>query len=270
MHRSVELPALTTHPILLSQPRSRVKAEPFAQLKLLDIQELDSRLDQLRHQLNNMPETVELESLRRERAGIDDRARDARIRVDDLVRDQKKADADVEQVKSRRRRDQDRIDQGLIRNPKDLERMQHELVSLERRITSLEDTELDVMEQLESAQEELGSLTAQLTELDERIEATTRARDAKAGAVNAELVEAEAERNGTASDLPTDLVTLYARLREHMGGVGAAALRARRCGGCRLELNASDLAVIAKAPDDEVLRCEECRRILVRTAESGI
>jgi predicted nucleic acid-binding Zn-ribbon protein len=247
-----------------------VKADPFAQLKLLDLQELDSRLDQLRHQLNNMPETVELEALRRQRTDMDERVRDARIRVDDLVRDQKRADADVEQVKSRRRRDQDRIDQGLIRNPKDLERMQHELVSLERRITSLEDTELDVMEQLEFAQEELGSLTAQLGELDERIEATTRARDAKAGAVHAELVEAEGERSQTVPGLPADLVTLYARLREHMGGVGAAAMRARRCGGCRLELNASDLAVIAKAPSDEVLRCEECNRILVRTPESGI
>ena len=40
--------------------------------------------------------------------------------------------------------------------------------------------------------------------------------------------------------------------------------------GCRLTLNASDLGIIAKAPADEVMRCEECNRILVRTGESGL
>jgi uncharacterized protein len=78
------------------------------------------------------------------------------------------------------------------------------------------------------------------------------------------------ERRQTAEGLPEDLMALYARLRAQKGGVGAAALRARRCGGCSLELNAADLAVIAKAPSNEVIRCEECDRILVRTSESGI
>jgi predicted nucleic acid-binding Zn-ribbon protein len=217
-----------------------------------------------------MPETAELDALSRKRTEVADQARDVQIRVDDLTREQKKSDADVEQVKTRRKRDQDRIDQGLVSNPKDLERMQHELVSLERRISSLEDTELEVMEQLETAQAELGSLQEQLAGIDESLASTKERRDEKAGTVNDELVKVGEERKQTASGLPEDLMVLYTKLREQKGGVGAAALRARRCGGCRLELNAADLAVIAKAPSDEVLRCEECNRILVRTSESGL
>jgi uncharacterized protein len=217
-----------------------------------------------------MPETAELDALSRKRTEVADQARDVQIRVDDLTREQKKADADVEQVKTRRKRDQDRIDQGLVSNPKDLERMQHELVSLERRISSLEDTELEVMEQLESAQSELSSLQEQLAGIEESLAATKERRDEKAGTVNDELVKVSDERKQTASGMPEDLMALYTKLREQKGGVGAAALRARRCGGCRLELNAADLAVIAKAPSDEVLRCEECNRILVRTSESGL
>jgi hypothetical protein len=109
-----------------------LKADPFAQLKLLDVQELDARLDQLRHQLGSLPEAKQLTELLAERAEVDAQTRDARIRVDDLTRDQRRSDADVEQVKTRRTRDQDRMDKGLVTNPKDLERMQHELVSLER------------------------------------------------------------------------------------------------------------------------------------------
>lgn len=247
-----------------------MKADPSAQQRLLDVQELDSSLDQLRHQLKHMPEAVELATLEARRIEVDDRARDARIRVDDLTRDQKKADADVEQVKARLKRDQDRMDQGLVTSPKDLERMQHELTSLQRRISSLEDTELEVMEELEAVQNQFDSLTNQLVELDEQIAAASRAREAKAGSLGAELGATEEQRAQVAAGVPEDLMNLYDRLREQKNGVGAAALRARRCGGCSLELNASDLAVIAKAPVEEVLRCEECNRILVRTSESGV
>ncbi|HEU4512429.1 MAG TPA: C4-type zinc ribbon domain-containing protein [Nocardioidaceae bacterium] len=247
-----------------------MKADPFAQLKLLDVQELDSKHDQLRHRLATLPQIAELKELARQRGEVDDRARDARILVDDLTREQKRADADVEQVRARRERDRDRMDKGLISNPKDLERMQSELVSLQRRISDLEDAELEVMERLEEAQRDLDGFTAQVAELDERISAADQARAEAAADIEQQLVDTESERKQTAADMPEDLMTLYTRLREQKGGVGAAALRARSCGGCSLQLNSSELADIAKTPSDEVLRCEECNRILVRTSESGI
>ena len=79
-----------------------------------------------------------------------------------------------------------------------------------------------------------------------------------------------AERKTTASGVPADLIALYDKLRNQKGGVGAAALRRRECGGCGLAINPADMATIAAAPQDEVLRCEECSRILVRTPESGL
>ncbi len=184
--------------------------------------------------------------------------------------EQKKIDRDVEQVKARRVRDRDRMDQGLITNPKDLERMQHELESLERRINTLEDEELEVMAQVEDAQRDLDSLTEQVREADERLAALGVARDEKTRAFDDELSEIDAERGPTVEEVPADLLALYDRLRDQKGGVGAAALRARQCGGCRLTLDNAELAVIRNAPPDEVIRCEECQRILVRTDESGL
>lgn len=201
---------------------------------------------------------------------MDDRARDAKILVDDLSREQRKADADVEQVKTRLVRDQERMDKGLITNPKDLSRMQHELVSLAKRISDLEDVELEVMERLETAQTEHERLVERLAELDARAAQLTRARDEKAGALDVEVAQVTDQRKTTASGIAADLLALYEKIRAQKGGVGAAALRARRCGGCSLELTAADLAQIAKAGMDEVLRCEECQRILVRTSESGV
>ena len=122
---------------------------------------LDSRADLLRYQRGTLPEHDDLAALTMTRRDLDDQARDARILVDDLTAEQTKVDADVEQVKTRRDRDRTRMDQGLVSNPKDLERMQHEMESLERRITSLEDEELEVMARLEDAQRLLDELTAQ-------------------------------------------------------------------------------------------------------------
>lgn len=218
----------------------------------------------------HLPETKELEVLAAERSEVESQAGDAQIRVDDLTREQKKADADVEQVKARRARDQDRMDRGLVSNPKDLARMQEELVSLARRISDLEDTELDVMERLEEAQQERSQLADRLAAIDARTDELTASRDAGAGETTAELASTTDKREAAASELPPDLLALYDRIRGKKGGVGAAALRQRRCGGCRMEVNASDLGVIAKAPPDEVIRCEDCGRILVRTPESGV
>lgn len=217
-----------------------------------------------------MPELAELGQLERDRKDIDDQRRDAQIEVDDLSAAQAKVDADVEQVKARRTRDQQRMDAGLVTNPKDLQRMQHEMESLLRRISSLEDDELEVMEQLEQAQSQLDGLTGQVAAADERLGELAAARDEKLVTIGQQETDVAAERAPTIDGMPADLLALYERLRAAKGGVGAAALRARQCGGCMLSLDNAELGVIRVAATDDVIRCEECQRILVRTSESGL
>ena len=196
--------------------------------------------------------------------------RDARIVVDDLTVEQTKADREVEQVKTRRERDRTRMDSGQITNPKDLERMQHELVSLERRITTLEDAELEVMEKLEEAQQLLDR--PRHPRRGHRRPAGRAGRGARREARRdrrARSTRSSAARGPATEGMPDDLMALYERLREQKG-IGAALLRARQCGGCNMTLDASELSRIRSAPADEVIRCEECQRILVRTDESGL
>lgn len=234
------------------------------------MQEIDTRIDGLNHQLAGIPEAAALAELATRREALDGAVRDLRVQVSDLTEEQRRADNDVEQVKARQLRDQGMVDSGAVSDPKALERMLGELESLQRRITSLEDTEIEVMERLEAAEQALAERTAELAALDEERERLEAARAARASTLEGELAAAESERRTTAEGVPEDLLALYEKLRAQKGGVGAAALRRKECGGCRLTLNASDLTAIIKAPEDEVVRCEECNRILVRTAESGL
>lgn len=247
-----------------------MKADPFAQLKLLDVQTMDARADHLRHQRASLPELAEIATLSASRAEVIDQIRDQQIVVDDLTAAQTKADADVEQVKARRTRDRDRMDQGLIANPKDLERMQHELVTLERRIATLEDEELEIMQQLEEAQAMLDKLQQEIAGTDERLAELVDVRDQRTGEIDRELDAVTVERDPAVEGIPDDLLALYEKLRANRKGVGAAELRQRRCSGCQLTIDNAEIEVIRRAPSDLVVRCEECSRILVRTPESGL
>jgi predicted nucleic acid-binding Zn-ribbon protein len=239
-------------------------------LKLLDVQELDSKADVLRHQRAHLPETAEIAALEASRRELDAQARDARVVRDDLEAAQQKAEADVEAVRARRQRDQNRLDQGVVTQPKDLEHLQSEVANLQRRISVLEDEELAVMEELETAQATLGELETKVAEADERLAALAESRERRTAEIDAQLASLLAGRPGLVADMPADLLGLYDRLREQKGGAGAAELRARQCGGCMLSLDSAELNRIRALPSDEVVRCEECSRILVRTAESGL
>lgn len=246
-----------------------VKADPTAQAALLELQAQDAILAQLQHRRNTLPEHAQIAELEARAKELDGQRIEHDTAVSDLTRDQKKADVEVEQVKTRRTRDEDRLNSGAVSNPKDLASLQHELVALERRIATLEDGELEIMEALEEAQARLanvqGDLDAIRTELDGKI----AARDAAIVELDAQAAAAQTDRVTSAAGVPVDLITLYDKVRGQYG-VGAAALRARRCEGCRLEINGADLRELAAMPEDEVLRCPECSRILVRTAESGL
>jgi predicted nucleic acid-binding Zn-ribbon protein len=246
-----------------------VKADPTAQAALLELQAHDSLLVQLQHRKNTLPEIAQIAELEGRARELDGQRIEHDTAVSDLTREQKKADAEVEQVKARRTRDEERLGSGAVSNPKDLASLQHELVALERRIGTLEDAELEIMEALEEAQARLtnvqGDLDGIRTELDEKI----ASRDAAIAELDQQAAATQEERSTSAVVVPADLVALYDKVRAQYG-VGAAALRARRCEGCRLEINGADLRELAAQPEDEVLRCPECSRILVRTPESGL
>jgi predicted nucleic acid-binding Zn-ribbon protein len=191
----------------------------------------------------------------------------------DISLAERKIDNDVEVVRTRMTRDQQRLDSGSVGSPKELENLQHELVSLARRQSELEDLELEQMELREEVERRLTQLQAEVAELSASRDAAVARRDEAFAEIDAEATTRTAERDSLAAglrDAAAPLVDLYEKIRGGPGGAGAAALHRGQCQGCHLSLPPSDLARIKAAPDDEVLRCEECRRILVRRPDSGL
>jgi uncharacterized protein len=247
-----------------------VKASPEAQLRLLELADLDAELSRLDHRRRGLPEHAELDRLEQRDAQLRDTVASLEAEQGDVRRALAKAEADVDQVRTRIDRDRKRLDAGQVSNPRDLENLQAEIVSLTRRQSDLEDVVLEIMERQEAAQSSRETAAAERVEIAAARDVVTARRDAALGEIGEQAGKAADRRATLASQEPPDLLALYERMREQHGGVGAAALRGGRCEGCHLSLNTVDLNSIREADPNEVLRCEECRRILVRTPESGL
>jgi len=217
-----------------------------------------------------LPEHEEVRTQEADLAQLRDLLVAARTEESDTAREQTKAEQDVDQVRQRAARDQKRLDSGAVTNPKDLENLQSEIASLAKRQGDLEDVVLEVMERQEAAQERAAELAERVESVEAKFADAQQRRDAALEEIEAETATVRKEREVLAGSVPDDLLKLYEKIREQQGGVGAARLYQRRCEGCRLELNITELNEVREAAADTVVRCENCRRILVRTPESGL
>ncbi|WP_199922704.1 zinc ribbon domain-containing protein [Streptomyces sp. NRRL S-87] len=247
-----------------------MNAEPADQIRLLDVQALDVRLSQLAHKRKSLPEHAELDSLSKDLTQLRDLLIAAQTEESDTAREQTKAEQDVDQVRQRAVRDQQRLDSGAVSSPKDLENLQRELTSLAKRQGDLEDVVLEVMERRESAAERVAELTERVSSVQAKTDDAAARRNAATGEIDAEVAGLEKDRAVVVGAMPADLVALYEKIRAKTGDVGAAKLYQRRCMGCQIELDLAEVNEIKAAARDKVVRHENCGRILVRTADSGI
>jgi len=253
-----------------AQKEKVIKADKAAQLRLLDLQQLDTALAQLQHRRQTLPEHAEIARVSAVRSAVAADLVAADTAVSDLELEQSTAENDVEPVRQRLVRNQHRIADGTVADPKALGGLVDEVQHLQRRISALEDAELEIMEQLETAQAAREKLRGEAAVLDAEIATLLAKRDTQLRELDADVLERRTERDAIVPEIPGDLMTLYQRIGASRSGVGAAELRQRRCTGCQLEINAAELREFAAAAEDEVLRCEECGRILIRTINSGL
>jgi uncharacterized protein len=167
-------------------------------------------------------------------------------------------------------KDRERLDGGKVSSARELESLQSEVLSLRRRQGDLEEVVLELMERREAAQTARDSAAAEQQTAAAELATVQASREAALAEIDEQAGKASQTRASVAAGVPGELVALYDKLRDTHGGVGAAMLRRGRCEGCHVSLSTVDLNAIRSAPPDEVVRCEECRRILVRTADSGL
>ncbi|AGT93207.1 MULTISPECIES: zinc ribbon domain-containing protein [Rhodococcus] len=245
-----------------------MNVEPQVQSKLLDLAGVDAELTRITHRRGALPEQKEVERLEAERISRKDASVAVEIQIDDIDRDIRKLEGEVDAVRQREDRDRTLLQSGSV-GAKQLTELEHELGSLVRRQGLLEDELLEVMEQREALQADHDHAGAQLSQAEEELIDAKRRRDDAVADLDKAQERCAADRERLVGEFPADFLAVYEKQRT-LGGPGAALLQARRCGACRIEIDRGEISRIAATPADVVVRCPECNAIMVRTKESGL
>jgi uncharacterized protein len=245
-----------------------VKAEAVQQLSLLELASVDSELARLTHRTGHLAEQQQLDAAVAEHREAGDRLAVLGIAIEDVDGQIAKLEDEIDSVRKREDRDRGLLRDGSV-DPKHVAELQHELETLERRQSALEDTQLETMERREQLQAEHAEQAARVEALLRAVVVAEERRDGAVVELDQAKHRAVSRRGELSVSLAPDLFALYER-RHAKGGAAAGLLQARRCGACRIEIDRGELSRIAAAPEDEVLMCPECGAILVRTRESGL
>jgi predicted nucleic acid-binding Zn-ribbon protein len=217
----------------------------------------------LRNKAANLPEIAEISSITVKQNNARDLRIAAETELSDVKRELARAEGDVEQIVTRIQRDEKRLASGTG-TPKELEQTQHELVTLGTRRAELEEVELEIMMRVDGLKERIAELSGLESQLTAEIADLNIRKENALAAIHTELEGIDSDRKAIAQSVAADFIALYEKIREANNGIGAAVLAGNQCKGCNLTLNTIEVQRIGGLSEDEVVRCEECRCILVR------
>uniref|UniRef100_UPI00404998F3 zinc ribbon domain-containing protein n=2 Tax=Candidatus Planktophila sp. TaxID=2175601 RepID=UPI00404998F3 len=240
-----------------------MKASASDQRSILDIQKFDLQSATLKNRAATLPEIAEITTQTIKQNNLRDLRIAAETELSDVKRELARAEADVEQIVTRIERDEKRLSSGTG-TPKELEQTQHELGTLGARRAELEEVELGIMMLVDEIKERITELSGQENEVALVVADLNIRKENALAAIHTELEGLATDRKARAQSVAADFLALYEKVRESSGGIAAALLVGAQCKGCNLTLNTIELQRISSLSEDEVIRCEECRCILVR------
>jgi len=236
------------------------------QLKLLELQGLDSQLARLRHERQTDPSIAVVTDLERKLADLNKSLATAKIAVADQTREVAKVQGFIDEANARLAKHQQKIDKGDL-DYKDTTAVSGEMTNLVARIADLEDQQLEVMERLENCQAAEAQVAAATARVSDDLARTVALRDARLGEITNQGRAIVGQRDALAKTIAPPLVAAYDKLRVHLNGVGAARYWGERCEGCGLPVSPSEQEALKNATPDAVTHCEECGRILIRVPQ---
>ncbi|MCT9820046.1 C4-type zinc ribbon domain-containing protein [Microbacterium sp. W1N] len=243
-----------------------MKASFSDQLRLLELARLDRDVSAAETARRHPPQTARVQELLAQRQAQSTELTGLLAARDDAQTELSRLETDVALVDARVARDRQLL--ATSSNAKEVQGLEHELGSLAKRKSDLEDLELEIMERLEAAEASVAAQQALIAATNDegaRLSAEGKAAVAEA---TARQEAAARDRAAVAAALPADLVAQYDKLSA--GSAGAGLLRRRTCEGCNMVLSGTDLQTVRQAAEDDVVFCPECGCILVRTDESGL
>lgn len=232
--------------------------------RLLDVQDRDLHLEQLRHRRDTLPDRAALAGQVATGSRLSPQLAEVDERLIVQQRSQKKIEDEVSVLETKAANETRKLNSGTITAPREIQALSDEIDALGRRQRKLEDDELEIMEAVESLAGEADGLTSERDAAAAEADRLRAAIDEQVRVIDGEIASITAERDAAAADIPDDLLARYDKLRAKLDGVAVARLDGDRCLGCHVSLPAMEVDAARHAAPDAVVIHEDCGRILVR------
>jgi predicted nucleic acid-binding Zn-ribbon protein len=232
--------------------------------QLLVVQGHDLRGTQLRTRRQSLPERAEAEQVAAAHQAVVAELAAVDAERHRLEREQARLDDEVAGLKDKSAHADKALYGGAVTGTRELQALQEEIASLGRRISDLEDTELELMVERDPLDEQAAALGGQRDALAAQAEELLRRITVAEAEIDAEIESEAAARATAAESVPADLLADYETLRSKRAGIGVAKLEHGTCQGCHMQLSAMELDRIKALPPDARITCEDCGRLLVR------
>ena len=227
---------------------------------LLTLQTQLVSLKKLESQARELMAGAKAEAIREQLLDLSAKASQMLTDHEELQRDLKRAENDLDLVVKRIDQDQQRLTQAT--DVKVIAGVQHELETLGKRRSELEDAQLELMERVELATDSQQQIQAQKQQLQSDLDTELEIAKQDLAVVKQEQSSIAAEVNAAKVQIANDLLELFERLATRATAVGV--LRGSTCGACNMNLTSTALGQIRAVAEDELARCPECSAILVR------
>jgi predicted nucleic acid-binding Zn-ribbon protein len=237
-----------------------VKANLQDQQRLLELVQLDLDLVKNASDRAKLLAATEIQIASEKALALSDQLIDARNRVGDLELELKRSENDLELVENRIAKDNQLL--SATSSSKDAQGIEHELNTLAKRKSELEDAELGIMDELDTVRADLGAAEAAKSAAEAELGALREALSSNTSALDSKRAELTSKRVALVGLIDPELAVAYQKKADRAVAVGR--LSGRECGACRISITATNLEEIVALPADEIAECPNCQAYLVR------
>jgi predicted nucleic acid-binding Zn-ribbon protein len=230
---------------------------------LLEIQELDTRLFSLERQIETLADKHRLDELKSRIEATRAELGNKEIELEELKSRQLKLDGELDLLTVKVKKEEEKLFSGTIMNPKELSAIQAEILSLRKKRDEMETQDLEEMEDIDRLRSDVGSGGESLVNVEAEERDAIAAYQKERAEEEEEVKVLEAERDELKSRLDPETVSMYEDLLSKRGRQAVVRIeKGMTCGGCHIEFSRTQIDRFQH--EDEVFRCEFCRRILVK------
>lgn len=228
-----------------------------ASLGLYRLQQVDRQMDRAHAQLESIRKTLENDAeLKSALARLEKAQADNHRALNEM----KNAEAEVDAQKIKIEQTDSSLYGGNVKNPKELQDLQKEIVSLKKHLTTLEERQLESMFKAESAETELRDAKIALEVIQARLGNEHNKLIEEQSSLTKQLGSLAEEREAILAPIETILLQTYEDLRRQKRGLAVTEVEDGACASCGTTINA---AFQQNARSQKQLAyCPSCGRIL--------